>query len=291
MADPKVNILFTATDKTKGVLSGIGNALGNLGKVAIGVAAAGLGAFTVAAVKGVQAASNLEETVNKSNVIFGSAAGAVQAFAQQAATSLGQSEQSALDAAATFGVFGKAAGLTGADLAKFSIDFTGLASDLASFNNTSPEEAILAIGAALRGESEPLRRYGVLLDDAALREEALKLGIVSTTKDALTPQQRVLAAQALIYAQTSDAQGDFARTSEGLANSQRIVSAQVANLSATFGRMFLPVVQKAFAFLSRTVMPLLSNLVFAFQDAAIKTPRRLSKKICFDIATYPVPLL
>ena len=89
---------------------------------------------------------------------------------------------------------------------------------MASFKNTSPEEAITAIGAALRGESEPIRRYGVLLDEATLKHRALALGIISTTDQALTPQQKVLAATAEIYRQTGDIQGDFTRTSEGLAN-------------------------------------------------------------------------
>ena len=75
----------------------------------------------------------------------------------------------------------------------------------------------------MRGEAEPLRQYGVLLDDASLRQAALELGIISTTKNALTPQQKVLAAQALIYQQTGTAQGDFARTSDGLANKTRIL--------------------------------------------------------------------
>lgn len=269
MADPVVNIILKANDQTKGVLGNLGSKLGGIGKIALGVAAAGLGAFTIAAVKGVGAASDLSETINKSNVIFGDAAWAVQNFAMDAANGLGQSQQAALDAAATFGIFGKAAGLTGQDLADFSTGFTGLASDLASFNNTSPEDAVLAIGAALRGESEPLRRYGVLLDDASMRQKALELGIISTTKEALTPQQKVLAAQALIYEQTADAQGDFARTSEGLANSQRIVQAQLANLSATFGQIFLPIVEKFFAFLSTSILPALNNLSMAFQDAGL----------------------
>src|SRR5574343_101163 len=73
------------------------------------------------------------------------------------------------------------AGLAGDDLVQFSTGFVGLASDLALFNNTTPEQAIQAIGAALRGESEPLRAYGVLLDDATMRQKALELGLIETT--------------------------------------------------------------------------------------------------------------
>jgi hypothetical protein len=147
-----------------------------------------------------------------------------------------------LDAAGAFGTFGKAAGLGGQDLATFSNDFTALATDLASFNNTSPEEAVQAIGAALRGEAEPLRRFGVLLNDATLKQEALNLGIYDG-KGALTAQQKILAAQSAIYKQTTDAQGDFLRTSDGLANSQRTLSAEFANIQAQLGQKLLPLME------------------------------------------------
>ncbi|GAA4981217.1 phage tail protein [Actinopolymorpha pittospori] len=193
----------------------------------------------------VSGASDLNETVSKTKVVFGDAADEVLNYAKTANTSLGQTQQSALDGASTFGVFGKAAGLTGKDLAGFSTGLTGLSGDLASFYNTSPEDAITAIGAALRGESEPIRQYGVLLDDASLRQQALAMGLIATTKTALTPQQRVLAAQALIMKQTAVAQGDFARTSGGLANQQRILSAQFSDLKTKLGAALLPVVTSA----------------------------------------------
>lgn len=212
----------------------------------------------------VGAASDINETLSKTNVLFGDSAGAVTAFADAAAGNLGQSRQQAMDAAATFATFGRAAGLAGNDLVGFSTDFVGLATDLASFNNTTPEQAIQAIGSALRGEAEPMRAYGVLLDDASMRQKALEMGIIATTKDALTPQQKVLAAQALIYAQTSAAQGDFARTSDGLANQQRILDAQWANMQATLGQALLPVVlafTQGMNALLDTVLPPLSALM------------------------------
>jgi hypothetical protein len=253
-------------------------------------AAAALAGIAAAAVPAVNAASDLNETISKTNVIFGEAATEVQIFADTAAASLGQTRQQALDAAATFGTFGKAAGLTGQDLASFSTDFTSLASDLASFNNTSPEEAVLALGAALRGESEPMRRFGVLLSADAVAAEALAMGLLTTTvneqelsiavqkadmafkkhnetlvkfgadsdeaaktalqleqaenrldkavggtTDKLTAQQKTLATQSLIMKATTDAQGDFERTSDGLANSQRILDCPIQGFASRAG--------------------------------------------------------
>jgi hypothetical protein len=207
-------------------------------------ATAALAAIGTAAFKSVQDAADLEESINRISVVMGDASGEVLKFAGTAAETFGLSEKSAIDAAATFAVFGKSAGLAGSDLTDFSLDFTKLAVDLASFNNTTPEEAIQAIGAALRGEAEPLRRYGVLLDDATLRQEALALGIISSTKQALTPQQKVLAAQAAIFKQTGDAQGDFGRTSDSLVNRQKVLTARFANLRAEVGGKLIPIFEK-----------------------------------------------
>jgi hypothetical protein len=215
-------------------------------------AAAAIGGLGTAAFKAAQKASDLNEEISKSEVIFGNASKDVIAFSKTAATEIGQSQRSALEASGTFGVLGKAAGLTGTELGQFSTKFTTLASDLASFNNTTPEDAIQAIGAALRGEAEPIRRYGVLLNDATLRQKALALGLISTTKEALTPQNKTLAAQAVILEQTKDAQGDFARTSDGLANQQRILKARVEDATAALGKAFLPILEQ--------IIPILSSL-------------------------------
>ena len=202
-------------------------------------AAAAIGSFTAVIAPAIRAASDFEESASKVDVIFGRASKSVKDFANDAAVSLGQSKQDVLNAAGVFGTFGKAAGLAGDDLGLFTTDFVTLSTDLASFNNTSPEEAVMAIGAALRGESEPLRRYGILLDDATLKHEAMTLGIYKG-KGALTSQQKILAAQSAIYKQSSDAQGDFARTSDGLANSQRTLSALFKNFQIQLGQQLLP---------------------------------------------------
>lgn len=225
----------------------IKRAEGGFGKASAGIQAAfkpALGVFGAAAGAAVlmaNKAGDLNEALSATRQVFGDASGAVEDFAASAATSLGQSNTQALQALQTFGTFGKSAGLAGDDLAGFATQMDTLAGDLASFKNTSPEEAITAIGAALRGESEPIRKYGVLLDDATLRQEAMALGITKTTDKALTPQQKVLAAQSAILKQTGDAQGDFAKTSEGAANQQRIMTAQMEDAQAAIGQGFLPV--------------------------------------------------
>lgn len=212
--------------------------LGAAGKIAgaslAGFAAAGAAAFAAFSYDSLKKASDLNETLNKSRVIFGEASTAIEQFAEKANTGLGQTKQQAIDAAATFGIFGQAAGLSNDSLATFSTSLVSLSADLASFSNTSPEEAITALGAALRGENEPIRRYGVLLDDASLKAKAAAMGIYNGT-GALTQQQRVMAAYQLILQQTKNAQGDFSRTSDGMANQMRILQATIADTQVAFG--------------------------------------------------------
>ncbi len=226
------------TEKTSG-------AVGSMG----GLALKAFGAFMAYDVAGkiadfgmdaAQSYAQLEDASAAAATIFGDSMGQITAQADGAARTLGMSKSQVIDAANTFGTYGKAAGLAGDDLAGFSTEMTQLAGDMASFRGTSPEQAIEAIGAALRGETEPIRAYGVMLDDAALRNEAMKMGLISTTKDALTPQQKTLAAQSLILQQTSDAQGDFARTQDSTANSAKSASAQFENLKATVGEKLAP---------------------------------------------------
>jgi hypothetical protein len=263
LADTKQFIqgLDKADKETRSFSSKLGTALkaGALAFAALGAAA---GAMAIKIGKdAIGAASDFSEEISKSRVIFGEASKDIEDFAKTAANSLGQSKKQAVSAASTFATLGKAAGLTGKDLSKFSIGFVKLASDLASFNNTSPEDAIQAIGAALRGEAEPIRRYGILLNDATLKNEALALGLIKTTKEALSPANKVLAAQAAIYKQTADAQGDFGRTSDGLANSQRILAANIEDVKITLGESLLPVALKFSDFLKKNLVPALKGLV------------------------------
>lgn len=268
------------SEKTSGKLSAIGGKVGKAGRAVVtggAAAAAGIAVAGVGIYKTVEAASDLSETMNKSKVVFGKSGDAIAKWSETSADKMGMSRTAALDAATTFGIFGKNAGKSGKGLQNFSTDLVELSSDFASFHNASPEEAVSAIGAALRGESEPIRRFGVMLDDATLKNRAMKLGLIDSVKEGLTPQQKAIAAQAEIIAQSKDAQGDFSRTSEGLANGQRRLKATFSDISATIGTVFLPVAEKivnwaldvaipAFKKFGEKVMPVLKEAFEKIKD-------------------------
>ena len=241
--------------ETRNLVSGIG----------IGVGAYQLVSFFK---NSIDTASDLGETMSKVGVIFGDSRKEISAWAEDTDRNILLTKQQALDAASTFGIFGKAAGKTGEDLADFSLDLTALAQDFSSFFNARPEDAIMAIGSALRGENEPIRQFGVLLDDATLRARALKMGLIATTKDALTPQQKALAAYQEILAQTADAQGDAKRTQDGFANSSRQMAQEVALLKEEIGERLLPAATQFVHFMRDTGVPALSQGVGVVGDLA-----------------------
>jgi hypothetical protein len=253
-------------DKVKGKASGFGGVMSNLGTgVLQGVGIAGFMGVTMAAgalVQGigsaVEAASNLQETVSKVGVVFGPASGEVLAFGKTAAVSLGMSENSALSAAGTFGNLMTAMGLTQPAAADMSVSMVKLAGDLASFNNVSPEEALEALRSGLVGESEPLRRFGVQLSEARIQQEALSLKLWDG-RGALQGAAKAQAIYSLVMKDTSVAQGDFARTSGGLANQQRIAAARMEDAMAKLGATILPI--------ASVILPMLANAVVGVIEA------------------------
>lgn len=192
-------------------------------------------------VEAVASASDLNESINKSNEVFKQANDVVIAWAQNAANTVGLSRQQAIEAAASFGNLLVTMGQSREKAAEMSTQFVQLAADLASFHNTRVEDALDALRAGLIGESEPLRRFGVLLNEDAVAAKAVALGLATST-NAVTDQAKVIARYALIMEQTKTAQGDFARTADGLANSQRRLSAALGDLRETIGAQILPLI-------------------------------------------------
>lgn len=217
-------------------MAGLGRTAGKLG---LGIAGA-LGASVVALTPLIGKASDLNEELSKSEAVFGKASAAVQAFGRDAATNIGLSETAALEAVNKFGQFGKAAGLTGRELSTFGTDLATLSADLASFNNLEVGEAAEKLAAGLSGESEPLKQLGIFINAAAVDAKGLELGL-GDVNGKLSDQEKIIARQALIFEQTADAQGDFAKTSDGLANKTRILGAQFENLQTRLGQKFLPI--------------------------------------------------
>jgi hypothetical protein len=234
-------------------LGSTGGKLASFGKSAalgVGAAAVGVAALGKAAV---DAGSDLNESLSKSNTVFGTQGKAIEKFADNAAKNLGQSKQQALEAASSFGNMFVQLGIGESQAAGLSQNMTILASDFASFHNADITEVLTAQQAAFRGEYDAIQRFVPTINAAAVEQEALRQTGKKTTAE-LTAQEKALAAQALMMSGAGDAAGDFARTSDGLANKQRIMSAQFADVQAKVGQALIPVVLKlADVFMTRVI--------------------------------------
>lgn len=206
------------------------------------IAASGFAALKIGGgiVNAVGQASDLNETVSKSRQVFGEASKLVEADADKIAKSFGISKKEYVDGAAAIGLVGKASGLTADQAAAMGSKFASLATDLGSFHNVSTEDALAAIRSGLTGEAEPLRRFGVLLNEAAVKSEALALGLGKGHKE-LTDGEKVQARASLIMKQTADAQGDLARTSGGTANQMRQAWGRFDAIVTSIGQHLEPI--------------------------------------------------
>jgi hypothetical protein len=225
----------------QGILGSIGKLAGPLAAVGGAIAGAFAGAQLVGFAKdAIDSATNIGEQLSKLNVLIPESSGKFDEWSNTTAKALGIAKGDALEAAGNFVNLFRAAGKVGDEGIAASQTFVKLASGMASFNNASPEETLAALESGLRGEFEPLRKYGVLLDDATLRQKAFEKGIIASERDALTPQQKTLAAYEAILSQTTVQIDDFTRTSDSAANKQRALAAQFEDVKTKIGTALQP---------------------------------------------------
>jgi hypothetical protein len=220
----------------KGLVQGLGLA-GGLG--AANLLGNALGAVQDLIGDSITAASDLNETMSKSQVVFGRASSTISKWGDTTAKAIGISKQAAIEAAATFGNFFVGLGKGQSEAADMSKNVVNLAGDLASFNNLDPTDVLDKLRAGLAGEAEPLRRLGVFLTEAKVKAKAMALGLADANGE-VSEGAKVTARYHLILEETTTAQGDFARTADGLANSQRTANAVLKDTEAQLGQKLLP---------------------------------------------------
>ena len=193
----------------------------------------------------VQAASDLQEVQNVVDVTFGeSGAAKIEAWAQKAGTQFGLTETQAKKFTSTLGAMMKSAGMAGPEIVSMSTDLAGLAADMASFYNLDFETAFQKIRSGISGETEPLKQLGINMSVANLQAYALTQGITKAFDKMSQSEQTMLRYQYLMQA-TADAQGDFARTSDGYANGLRLLETNIESLKTKLGTLLIPAVSEA----------------------------------------------
>ena len=212
----------------------------------------------------IEAASNLSESQNAIKVTFGEASGAIAKLGEDSATRLGLSTAAFNGIATQFSAFASTIAGSGGDVAKVVDDLSQRGADFASVMNLDVNDALGLFQSGLAGETEPLRKYGIDMSAAAVEAYALANGIWDGTGQ-MTEAQKVQARYGSLMAQTSKTQGDFANTSTGLANSQRIANAEIENARANLGNALLPIMAAVTTFMAQTFVPILDGLGAGFQ--------------------------
>ena len=203
--------------------------------------------LAVAGGAAVKFASDFQESMNKVDVAFGKSKKEVKDFAKTTLKQFGIAEGSALDMAALFGDMATSMGLNQSAASDMSTSLVGLAGDLASFKNIGIDQATTALAGVFTGETESLKRLGIVMTQANLESFAMERGMNANIKT-MTQAQKVALRYKFIMEATSNAQGDFGRTSGGAANQMRIFQESLKELSAKFGQVILPVFTKLVSF-------------------------------------------
>lgn len=269
MAGQTINVSVLADTKPfASAMRGLSekSGLGKLSELAAGAAKA-VGALALAggaamgalAVNGVKAASNLQQSIGGMEAVFKEQSAQMHAWAASAATDLGLSKNSYNELATIIGTTLKNSGTPMDELGGQTQKLMTISADMAATFGGPVTDASNAVASALRGEMEPLRAYGVSLNAAAIESKALADTGKATAAE-LTAQDKALATQALIFEQSADAQGAFARESNTLAGQTERLKAKFENISATIGEYFLPVLTGVVTWVSDRIGPAFETL-------------------------------
>lgn len=219
-------------------MKSVGEGFSNVGsKLSVGLTAP-IATLGVASVK---LASDMNESMNKVEVAFGSSAKTVEDWSSTTLKSFGIAKGTALDMSSLFGDMGTSMGLSQEEAAKMSMSLVGLAGDLSSFKNIGIEEAETALNGIFTGETESLKTLGVVMTDANLQQYAYSKGIEKKTQD-MTEAEKVQLRYNYVLEKTNNAHGDFERTGAGTANQMRVFQESLKELGATMGQNILPVI-------------------------------------------------
>lgn len=226
----------------------------------------------------VNAASNLRETLSKTSSVFRDSTQDMLAWSQNSATAFGLSRQAALEAAGTIGNMFDQLGAGSQEAARLSQGMVSLSADLASFHNVAggAAEVLVAMQSAFRGEYDALQRYIPTITAAAVEQQALADTGKASAKQ-LTMLDKAYAAQAIMLRDAGAAMGDFQRTSGEAANQQRILGAQITDLSGRLGGALLPAYREILRGLNRIVSdvaPYGENVIASFAGGLARAINR-----------------
>lgn len=225
----------------------------------------------------VDAASRAEQAAGAVRSVFGDMAADVEKAAGMAATAVGLSSSQYSELASVLGAQLKNLGTPVDQLAGQTDQLITLGADLAATFGGTTADAVGALSALLRGERDPIERYGVTIKQASIDAWLAANGFDGLTGSARTAAE-AQATMALLLEQTAAAQGQFTRETDTYAVQQQIANAQIDDALAKLGEVFLPIMQTAAGLLAQfaqwcsenaTLVQILAVVIGAFTVAII----------------------
>lgn len=197
--------------------------------------------LTALASASIKLAADAGESASKLQAVFGSATAEMNAGIQQLRRTIPATTADLQEFTGSMGALLKPLGLAPAAAQQMSTDVVKLAGDLASFNNIPIGEALEKIRSGLVGQFEPLRTFGIVIDEARLKSEALALGLAKG-KEPLNALVKAQTAWAIILKDSTAAQGDAARTADSASNQFKFLKANLQEAATIIGQKLLPVI-------------------------------------------------
>lgn len=255
----EVDKLGQETTKTGGLLGRLSTNTGvSASALKAGLASAAVaagGALVKFGADGVRAASNLEQSVGAVESVFGKSSEAIFKFGETAANTAGLSKREVNEMAAVLGAQLQGMGFTAEKAADEVLNLEKRAADMAATFGGSTKDAVEAISATLRGERDPIERYGVSLKDVDVKARIAALGLDTSTV-AAEKQATAVASLSLVMEGTAKTQGQFSRESDTLAGAQSRLNASVENLQAAVGEGLTPALENLATAANAAIGPL-----------------------------------
>lgn len=244
----------------------VGGIKGFAGPVLAAVAALGIGTAVGNAIgtgiryslDSINLASDLEQAVGAVDAVFKGQASVIQGFAATAAKDIGLAKTQYLNFATVVGSQFKNLGVPVDQIAGSTQSLISLGADLAAQFGGDTSDAVSALSSLLRGETDPIERYGISIKQSDITARLAAQGLGDLTGEA-EKQARIQATLALLYGQTTDAQGTFAREQDTLAGKQQRLNALLQDAQTEFGQNLLPTAIELTEFATDELLPILSG--------------------------------
>ena len=252
-------------ERASGGLKTLGKGMAKVGLLAGAMA----GSVGVVANKMVQLASDSEESANAFGVTFKEASQGLNQFVDEFSTKAGFTTAELQQLLSFTGGVVNGMGASAEASAEFSKQVAVLSGDIGSLRNIDPSDVLDRITKSLTGEREGLKQLGIVINQTELDQKALTM----TNKNAvseLTAMDRATATLTLIQERSADAIGDLDNTSDGFANTQRRLKAELRETATAMGESLMPSVNAVLPLISEMASDILPKMAKAFANGVEK---------------------